>query len=356
MPEDFLVRLTNLTIRLASSNKLKYLVRHSELELHNEKAVGLVGESGSGKTLTVSSILGIISFLPGITNGELWLNYDGNKINMWDNAPWRNKPKTEMEELSDADFNPKEYFLWQRNIASRMKQYRGNKISIIFQRAKTSLNPFLTIKSQIYESLTIAGEESDYDRMIEWLTNCGFTLNEGKRVAGMYPHQLSGGQAQRAMMAITLSSQAATIIADEPTTGLDAKLQVETLMFIKRMLDQHKRSAVIVSHNLHSVAKFTDICYVMYRGLTVEKGATSKILKPGGDNHPYTRKLREGVEKKRQFGQIVTGEITGCPFYPNCDLYKKMSSSDQTKCREDLPPKVNIDNDHFIRCWDFDGC
>ncbi|MCD6161517.1 MAG: ABC transporter ATP-binding protein [candidate division Zixibacteria bacterium] len=354
MTEDFLIKLTNLSVRLADSNALKYLVRHSELELHNEKAVGLVGESGSGKTLTVSSILGIISFLPGITSGELQLNYDGNKANIWNDAPWRNHPEAKLEGLSDADFNRKEYFLWQRKIASRMKRYRGKKISIIFQRAKTSLNPFLTIKNQIYESLTIAGEAKDYDRMLEWLANCGFTLNEAKRIAGMYPHQLSGGQAQRAMMAVTLSSQATTIIADEPTTGLDAKLQVETLVFIKRMLDQHKRSAVIVSHNLYSVSKFTDVCYVMYRGLTVEKGPTSKILKPAGDNHPYTRKLREGVEKNRQIGRIVTGEITGCPFYPNCDLYKKMASSEQAKCREELPPKINIDSNHFIRCWAFD--
>lgn len=342
MAEDLLIKLNNLTIKLATTEGVKYLVKHSELELPAQKSIGLVGESGSGKTLTVSSIMGIISLLPGITSGELWLNFDGSSENVWANIP------------AGDYYNRKLYFSWQKKLSSKMKKYRGKKISIIFQRAKSSLNPFLKIKNQIYESLKMAGEDTDYDRMLEWLTSCGFIIDEARRIANQYPHQLSGGQAQRAIMAVTLSSQANTIIADEPTTGLDAKLQVETLMFMKKMLDQYQRSSIIVSHNLYSVSKFTDICYVMYRGLTVEKGPTSKILKKGGDNHPYTQKLREGVEKKDQIGQIITTEISGCPYYPNCHIYKKMTTPDQLKCRESLPSKINIDNDHYLRCWAFE--
>jgi ABC-type dipeptide/oligopeptide/nickel transport system ATPase component len=212
----------------------------------------------------------------------------------------------------------------------------------------------LKIKSQIYESLAMAGEAENHERMIEWLANCGFNSSEAREVAEQYPHQLSGGQAQRAVMAVTLSSQAETVIADEPTTGLDAKLQVEALVFMKKLLDRYKRSAIIISHNLQSLAKFTDTCYVMYKGLVVEAGPTSKILRQGGENHPYTRKLQGEVEYRSDVGQILTADIPGCPYYSNCDLYKRMSEAAKGRCREIEPSKFMLESDHFVRCWAFE--
>jgi ABC-type dipeptide/oligopeptide/nickel transport system ATPase component len=342
LPSDPLIRLDNLTIDLAADNGPKRLVRRSEIEVPAETAVGLVGESGSGKTLTVSSILGLVSILPGITAGELWLCYDGLKENVWPDHP------------GPDVYNRKKYYSWQKKLDSRMKSYRGKKISIIFQRAKASLNPFLKIKNQIFESLKIAGQDTSYDRMLEWLANCGFGKTEARRIAEQYPHQLSGGQAQRAVMAVTLSTQADTIIADEPTTGLDAKLQVETLVFMKKMMDRYRKSAIIVSHNLYSVSKFTEICYVMYRGLTVEKGPTAKILRPGGENHPYTQKLREGVEKKDSATQPSALEANGCPYLQNCHIYATMAGPKKQKCRDRLPDKIELDSDRFVRCWAFE--
>jgi oligopeptide transport system ATP-binding protein len=341
LSENLLIKLENLQLKFAASEGLKNLVRRSELELPAKSSIGIVGESGSGKTLTVSAILGVVPILPGITGGGLWLNYYGENKNIWADLP------------DDDGYNRRKYFSWQKKLTSRMKKYRGKKISIIFQKAKASLNPFLKIKSQIYESLKLAGEQPTSENMLIWLYNCGFDKNEARLVANQYPHQLSGGQAQRAIMAITLSTQAETIIADEPTTGLDAKLQVETLVFMKKMLDKFERSAIIVSHNLYSISKFTEICYVMYRGLTVEKGPTEKILQKGGKNHPYTQKLREGVESQSEIGQIVSAEIPGCPFHPNCHLYKKFDSAGQKRCREEEPLKTTIDSDHYLRCWAF---
>ena len=155
-------------------------------------------------------------------------------------------------------------------------------------------------------------------------------------------------------MAVTLSSQAETVIADEPTTGLDAKLQVETLVFMKKMLDKYQRSAIIISHHLQSLAKFTDSCYVMYKGLTVEKGPTSTILRAGGENHPYTQKLQGEVETGGEVGQILSAGVDGCPYYSNCQIYAKMSPVQQKRCREIEPPKFLLDNDHFVRCWAFE--
>jgi len=343
MSSSSLISLTNLRMGIETERGFKTLIKHSELELPSKTAVGLVGESGSGKTLTISSILGLIPFLPGVTNGELWINFKDHE-NVWHDGPW----------ISGNGYDHHEYFTWQKRLNSRMKKYRGRTISIIFQRAKSSLNPFLKIKDQIYESLQMAGEGKDYLRAIEWLTDCGFKAGEAQRVAEQYPHQLSGGQAQRAVMAVTLSSQAEIIIADEPTTGLDAKLQVETLVFMKRLLDKFQKSAIIISHNLQTLAKFTDTCYVMYKGLTVEKGPTSAILQRGGRNHPYTQKLQGEVEIAGNIGQIVTADTPGCPYFPNCDIYKKISPEAQTRCRDILPPKVMLDNDHFVRCFAFE--
>jgi len=346
MPQtNLLIKLDGLTMTLAKGERRQHLVRTAELELPPRTAVGIVGESGSGKTLTVSSILGLVPFLPGITAGSLVLGYDQTPDNVWRDGPWLNR----------RVYDRRKYFTWQRRLTSRMKRYRGKKISIIFQKAKVSLNPFLKIKDQVFESLKIAGESPNIDSALYWLNNCGFNAGEASRIADQYPHQLSGGQAQRAVMAITLSSQSQTVIADEPTTGLDAKLQVETLIFIKQMLDKFERSAIIISHNLYSLAKFTDICYVMYRGLTLEKGPTAKILEHKGTNHPYTQKLQGLVESGDVVGQTqVRTDIAGCPFYANCHIYRKFDAGAQKRCRESEPPKISLDSDHYVRCWAFE--
>jgi oligopeptide transport system ATP-binding protein len=344
LSEDYLINLTGLKMTLDVGGKLKTLVKNSELLLPPRKSVGLVGESGSGKSLTVNSILGLFPFLPGVNGGQLIINFDNNVNEIWKEAPYNNgKP-----------YRRSEYFTWQKKVSRRMKWYRGRKISIIFQKAKSSLNPYLKVKTQIYESLAMAGEPGLYDTMLEWLTNCGFEAGEAREVAEQYPHQLSGGQAQRAVMAVTLSSQAETVIADEPTTGLDAKLQVETLVFMKKLLDRYQRSAIIISHNLQSLARFTDFCYVMYKGLTVEAGPTNKILLTSEENHPYTKKLQGEAENERVMGQILSAEIAGCPYYSNCEYYKKMGDDSKGRCREIEPPKMMISSDHFIRCWAFE--
>jgi ABC-type dipeptide/oligopeptide/nickel transport system ATPase component len=351
MAVDPLIRLSDLTINLATSAGFKKLVRNSELELHPQKSVGLVGESGSGKTLTVSSILGIISFLPGITAGNLYFNFDEHEKDIWFDAPFRNN-RNVAEARSVYVRN--RYHSWQRKLTARMKIYRGKKIGIIFQRAKASLNPYLKIKTQISESLRMAKVEGGTERIIAWLVDCGFDISETRQIMEQYPHQLSGGQAQRAVMAVALSAQAETIIADEPTTGLDTKLQVETLVFMKQLLDKYKRSAIIISHNLQSVAKFTDICYVMYKGLTVEKGPTSTILQQGQPNHPYTRQLQGEIEATGRIGQQGAISIEGCPFYPNCQIYDKESADFKKRCQNIEPPRVIIEKDHFVRCWAFE--
>jgi ABC-type dipeptide/oligopeptide/nickel transport system ATPase component len=343
--DDYLIKLDGLKMTLEDSGVLKTLVKNSELVLPPNKSVGLVGESGSGKSLTVSSIMGLFPFLPGVSGGKLCINFNSNKADIWNDAPY----------LNGKTYNRKSYFRWQKKISRRMRPYRGRNISIIFQKAKASLNPFLKIKSQIFESLQMAGERKSDERAIEWLVNCGFSSIEAREVAEQYPHQLSGGQAQRAVMAVTLSSQAETVIADEPTTGLDAKLQVETLVFMKKLLDRYKRSAIIISHNLQSLAKFTDNCYVMYKGLTVESGPTPKILRESGNNHPYTKKLQGEVEYGGEVGQILSAEISGCPYYSNCELYRKMAENQKGRCREIEPPRTAISSDHYIRCWAFES-
>jgi oligopeptide/dipeptide ABC transporter ATP-binding protein len=288
------------------------------------ETVGLVGESGCGKSVTALSIMRLIKDPPGkIVNGRI-LFEGANLI-----------------DLSD----------------SRMRAIRGARISMIFQEPMTSLNPVYTIGHQISEMFTIhknLGRKGGWDRTVETLRQV--QMPSPRKRADEYPHQLSGGMRQRAMIAMAMACNPKILIADEPTTALDVTIQAQILDLMLRLKEDFGAAVLIITHDLGVVAEIAQRIVVMYAGRVVEEGTTRDIFE--NPKHPYTRGLLRSVprlgERSRK-GRTRLMEISGmvpslyelpqgCSFHPRCREVMAI-------CREKPPEFVDLGGIHRMRCY-----
>jgi microcin C transport system ATP-binding protein len=230
------------------------VVNRVSFSIDSGERLALVGESGSGKTVTALSLLRLVE--GARLTGEVL--FEGRDV------------------LGLA--------------AAELQQMRGRDIAVIFQEPMTALNPVFTVGDQIAESLQIH-EGLDYARAragaIEAMVRVG--IEEAERRARSYPHQLSGGQRQRAMIAMALACSPKLLIADEPTTALDATIRLQILELLDRLRAEAGMSLLLITHDLHLVRRFADRVAVMERGLIVEQGATTEVMER--PQHPYTQKL-----------------------------------------------------------------
>jgi peptide/nickel transport system ATP-binding protein/oligopeptide transport system ATP-binding protein len=258
--------------------------------------VGLVGESGCGKSVTAHSIMRLIDIPPGeIAGGEVW--FDG----------------VDLLKLS----------------TERMRRVRGGEIAMVFQEPMTSLNPVFTIGDQISEAILLhaqpkVGHKEATKRAIESLRLVGISAPE--RRVRQYPHELSGGMRQRAMIAMALSCNPKLIIADEPTTALDVTIQAQILELIKELQVRTGTALLLITHDLAVVAETVETIAVMYAGRIVETGKVDQVLlRP---QHPYTQGLLSsipGVKKRGEALSVIKGVVPnpfrmppGCKFQPRC--------------------------------------
>jgi len=290
-------------------------------ELHPGETLGLVGESGCGKTVTALSILRLLPEPPAEVAGTV--RFQG-------------------EELSAAP-------------AARLRQVRGNRMAMVFQEPMTALNPVLTIGEQVAEVLRLhrgLGHHEARQEAAAALTRVG--LPEAERRLGQYPHQLSGGLRQRALMAMALACSPDLLIADEPTTALDVTIQAQILALLARLQAEMGLAVLFITHNLGIVAQTADRVAVMYAGLIVEEARTPELFKNPG--HPYTRGLlgsvprldfrhAPGEELAAVPGQVPTEPPPGCLFRDRCP-------EAQPRCREE-PPWVEMGPGHRVRCWNY---
>lgn len=283
------------------------------------ETLGIVGESGCGKSVTALSIMRLISNPPGrIVNGEI--HFEGKDL------------------LSLSE--------------KQMRDIRGRKISMIFQEPMTSLDPVFTIGHEIMETLQIhqrlkKGEARE--KTIEVLNIVGMP-DADKRVDS-YPHELSGGMKQRAMIAMALSCRPTLLIADEPTTALDVTIQAQILRLIND-LKKIAASVMLITHDLGVVAEMCDFVAVMYAGHIVEYSDVGTIFR--NPLHPYTKGLNKSiprldldVKRLETIKGLVPNLIdlpAGCPFYPRCDF-----SFD--KCRRQMPDLKEAEENHFMKCY-----
>jgi ABC-type dipeptide/oligopeptide/nickel transport system ATPase component len=232
-----------------------------------QRTLGVVGESGCGKSVTGLSIMGLIPMPPGkIVEGEVLYHRNGNVIDI-------------------TKLNPK---------GREIRAIRGNEIAMIFQEPMTSLNPVYTIGNQIMEAIILhqkVNKKEARSRAIQMLVEVGMNLPEQR--VDEYPHQLSGGMRQRAMIAMALSCNPSLLIADEPTTALDVTIQAQILELMKKLQEEFQMAIMMISHNLGVIAETSDDMVVMYMGKVVEQSDVRRVFHD--PKHPYTQGLMKSI-------------------------------------------------------------
>jgi len=293
-------------------------------QLAKGEPLGVVGESGCGKSVTALSILRLIPVPPGkIVAGKILFKGDN---------------------LLDLP-------------EDRMRKIRGNRISMIFQEPMTSLNPVFTIGNQIEETIKLhqgLGKKEALEKAIDLLKHVNIPSPE--RCVERYPHELSGGMRQRAMIAMALACNPEILIADEPTTALDVTIQAQILDLMIRLKEELGMAIILITHNLGVIAEMVRRVLVMYAGKIVEEAKTRTLF--GNPKHPYTMGLLKSVPRlgdKVRLGKVRLSEIPGVvpslyELPPGCKFSTRCPSV-MNICREKEPELREIEEGHFCSCW-----
>jgi peptide/nickel transport system ATP-binding protein len=288
------------------------------------ETLAIVGESGCGKSVTALSIMRLVPDPPGrIVGGSVMLE------------------GTDLLALDEAE----------------MRAIRGNRISMIFQEPMTSLNPVMRIGDQITEAVRLhraMPRKQAWQQAVEMLRLV--KIPEPERRASEYPHQLSGGMRQRAMIAMALACRPALLIADEPTTALDVTIQAQILALVLELQKELGMGLILITHDLGVVAQTAQRVIVMYAGKKVEEADVESLF--ADPRHPYTRGLMASIpavpshDAKADVRLIeipgmvpsLTNLPKGCAFAPRCELAIE-------RCREQYPPLQSFGANHLAACW-----
>lgn len=294
-----------------------------DLKVYPGEILGLVGESGCGKSVTSFSIMRLVDDPGKIVNGEI-------------------------------TFNGKSILGLSVN---EMVTMRGNRMSMIFQQPQSSLNPVFTVGAQIAEVFHIhrkMNKKEAWEEAVKLLKLVGIPDAESK--AHAYPHEMSGGQAQRVMIAMALALKPLLLIADEPTTALDVTIQAQILDLIRELRNQFNTSVILITHDLGIVAEMADRVAVMYAGKIIEEALIDDVYE--NPLHPYTQGLIASVpvlgEVKERLA-VIPGSVpnlidmpSGCRFAPRCQARLDYNLEICTKVEPNLVP---IEDGHHVRCW-----
>lgn len=291
------------------------------------KTVGVVGESGCGKSVTSLSIMQLVQRPQGqIVDGEIRFNMDN--------------------QVYDIAKMPTE----------KMQKIRGNEISMIFQEPMTSLNPVFKVGMQIDEVIELHNPEMSKEqvsaRTIEMIKMVGIANAEG--VYEMYPHELSGGMRQRAMIAMALACTPKLIIADEPTTALDVTIQAQIMDLLRNLKDQINSSIMLITHDLGVIAEMADYVVVMYAGRVVEQGTAQEIFH--SPKHPYTVGLMESKpssNRKVERLYSIPGSVPNPIDMPNYCYFKDRCNKAFKACEGVYPPTYQISGTHRVACYQY---
>ncbi len=326
MSGDILLETRNLKTYFHTEDGLIKAVDDVSFVVESEKTLGVVGESGCGKSVTALSIMQLIRPPRGVIEGGDILYYaDGNIVEI-------------------TKYN---------HYSPQMRKFRGNEIAMIFQEPMTSFNPVYTIGRQIVEAVQIHQKLDNTqarERAIEMLRRVG--ISDPGILVDEYPHQLSGGMRQRAMIAMALSCDPKLLIADEPTTALDVTIEAQILELIQNLQNDIGMSIMIITHDMGVIAETADRVIVMYTGKVVEKSSTDAIFHD--TKHPYTQGLLRSIPqigRKEKLVPIV-GSVPNlltlpegwCYFAPRCPRAMDI-------CRRREPPFVQVGTDHHAKCW-----
>ena len=314
-----LLQVKNLSTSFNVDSGEVRAVNGISFNLDKGKVLGIVGESGSGKSVTAYSIMRILVEPGKITGGQILFN--GEDI---------------------VNFSKKQ-----------MREFRGKRISIIFQDPMTSLNPVYTIGNQLREAIllhTDRNREQANARALEMLQLVG--VNEPEKRLKQYPHELSGGMRQRVMIAMALACEPDILSADEPTPALDVTIQAQILELMQELQKKLGMAIIMITHDLGVIADMCDEIIVMYAGRICERGTADEIFY--NPRHEYTKGLLRSIprldSKHEKLIPIagspvdLTNMPKGCAFASRCDRAMKI-------CLEQLPDELPINDEHLASCW-----
>lgn len=290
-----------------------------DFDVYQGETLGIVGESGCGKSVTALSILRILDEKGKIVEGQVLL--DGVDL-------------TKIEE-------------------QEMRKIRGKDIAIIFQEPMVALNPVFTIGDQIMEAIMLhqkVDEKTARNMAIELLRKVG--IPEPEKRIDQYPHELSGGMRQRAMIAMALSCKPKVLIADEPTTALDVTIQAQIMELMKELQREYGMAIMLITHDLGLIAENADRVVVMYAGKVVEYADVKTLF--NDPKHPYTWGLlhaipRLDIEQTRLYNipGVVPDPLhfpSGCKFHPRCEFKEE-------RCTREEPQLIEVGQNHTVRCF-----
>ncbi len=317
-----LLSIENLKTYFFTSSGTVKTVDDVSLSVRSSGRLGIVGESGCGKSMTALSILRLVSSPGKIVGGKVFL--DGAKKNL------------DLISLPEQE----------------MRKIRGGRIAMIFQDPMTSLNPVFTIGDQIEEAVALhqnLPKNKRWEAVIESLRKV--KIPDSERVAKSYPHELSGGMRQRAMIAMALSCKPDLLIADEPTTALDVTIQAQVLLLLKELQEELKMAFILITHDLGIIAETVEDVVVMYAGKVVERASTEKLFEH--PRHPYTRALLQSVPTLESRGRLATiaGSVPDLSHLPQGCLYQDRCERVQSRCRQEDPPLFELAPGHDGRCF-----
>jgi len=291
-----------------------------ELWMNKAERLGVVGETGCGKSVTAQAVMGLIEQPGEVQEGEI----------LFENRDLLKLTETQMDEV------------------------RGKDISMIFQEPKSALNPVMKVGFQIAESVSKVNNikiKDSYDEVKKILELVGL---DSSRVINMYPHELSGGMAQRVMIGMGLVSRPKLLIADEPTSALDVTIQAQIMEMLDDLVSKMGNAVMLITHDMGIVAEFCDKILVLYAGNSAEYASTEELF--SNPLHPYTKGLLKAVPRIGRIEELneIPGTVPdlvnppeGCRFHKRCTFTQEI-------CKKEKPAFTEVKEGHFVSCFLFD--
>jgi oligopeptide/dipeptide ABC transporter ATP-binding protein len=334
--EDTILRINNLHTYFYTDIGVSKALNGVSFEIPARKVMGVVGESGCGKSVTALSCLRLLPRSAKIIKGDITLYRRVAKPN----------GGMVVDEIKLTDLNP---------MSQEIRDIRGDELAMIFQEPMTSLNPSYTVGDQIAEAIILHQKVDNTEaatRTIRILDQVG--MANPKAIYQRFPHELSGGMRQRAMIAMGLSCNPSVLFADEPTTALDVTTEAQILDLMRDLQTELGMTIVFITHNLGVVAQMCDYVAVMYLGRIVEQAAIEAIFY--NPHHPYTKALLNSIphagSRVHNRLQPIRGvvpdpysSIKGCPFHPRCNSFMP------GKCNQAVPAITTVGEGHTVRCF-----
>jgi oligopeptide/dipeptide ABC transporter ATP-binding protein len=313
-----LLEVQHLSVAYPSSSGAIQAVRDISLQIFEGETLALAGETGSGKSTLALAVLGLLNRDTQAESGEII--FEGHSIQSLGNRDW--------------------------------ESIRGRKIGIIFQDARSALNPVLTVKDHLIETFQAHQQISSKEaqaRALDLLQEVGIPKGHEK----LYPFELSGGICQRVGIALALCNNPRLLIADEPTSAVDSTIQAQILDLLQLMKQRHNLALLLISHDLALISQVADRISVMYHGCIVESGLKEEVF--ASPAHPYTQGLiycHPGLQHHHELNPLtaIPGSIPGpeqnfpgCSFAPRCNHA-------EPKCQQSIPVERELSNTHWVAC------